>query len=231
MGRKRIPGNSTRVRTKTEIKFLNAAATNGVAVTQISAGQSIILATDPTVNSMFGAPNFINPTTGTGASQVIGNKWIWKMIDLRFVVAPNLDSPTVSDMYRIMVVSERMATSDINLNLYVDYNVNGFARGINTPINTRFWKIHLDKQVGFTTGYVPQTINKLLANEVMQIAHNWGPYKPPQPYKFIIPFRHQANNLVANWTPERRMYVLIASAGLTTTVVSNMNTRLYFIDP
>lgn len=128
------------------------------------------------------------------------------------------------DTFRLMVVTERLATSAINTNLWTSYTGN-FASNMSVPINTRFWKIHLDKTMPINSGFTPAGVAGTIASHFQTAS------SPEKSWKFIIPFKQLANILVANWVPERRTYVIGMTRFADTYSITNINVRTYFKDP
>lgn len=228
-GRRRIPGNSMRIKTKTETKFTHISSQGVVALRQITTvnpSASIIAVTDGAIANVQGLVMMPLPTQGVGVGQIIGNKWIYKMLDCRFSITPGDVNLTTAKniLVRIMVVTERMQTSDVDVNLFVNYTA-GFCTNFHVPINTRFFKIHLDKTFNLMTGITPASAAGTFAQ------YNQTIVSPAKHFKFIIPFKQMGNLLVANWRPEKRTYIIGMTDVINGATLSNTNLRAYFIDP
>lgn len=235
-GRKRLPGNSTRISMRTEQKFLNVSNGGAFAFPRISAANpslGIVMATDSQIVNLQGAFPMPLPAQGVDVNQITGNKFIYQFIDLRFQTAPVSD-PAVTvwnqDTVRFIVVSERQNTSAINNNLWVAYTA-GQASNISVPINTRYWKIHLDKAFYISSGQVPAQILPIIGGGIAIPAYSQTLASPVKSWRFVIPFRQNANILVANWAPEKRTYVIMMTSLANTYQILNLNCRSYFKDP
>lgn len=219
-----------RVKMKTEQKFLNVydnTLTFYPQITTANPSAGIVMATDSTIANLQGNIPMPLPIAGTAVNQITGQQFIYQFIDLRFDISPSADPafPWVDDIVRLIVVTERMETSAINLNLWASYN-GAYASSIMTPINTRMWRIHLDKMMPVQSGWMT---GGTVANPTLsQYISNRSNIKT---FRFVIPYRQLANILVANWAPQRRTYVIAMTRGVTTMVIRNMNCRSYFKDP
>lgn len=213
----------------TEQKFTNVfsnAAFLFRAVTISAPGNGIIFATDPQIANVQGVFPMPLPTQGDAVNQISGNKFIYQFADVRFTCQPSVDAtaPWVQSMVRLVVATERQSTSAINTNLWVD-QPGGIGSNFQVPINTRFWKINLDKIFPIISGFVPATVAGA------QGAYYSGTKSSMKSFRFIIPFKQLADITTANWAPERRTYIIIMTHQDLVYSIENANYRMYFKDP
>lgn len=144
------------------------------------------------------------------------------MIDIRFNLSPATGTQFETDHLRLMVVTERNNNSNVATNLYTNYTL-GLPTNDTVPIDTKYWKIHMDKYYQFSSGQVP--INSgTVAYRLTQKTKN-------RCYRFIIPFKQLANVRTANWRPEQRTYILATTGNNATMLIDDTSIRYYFIDP
>lgn len=234
----KVRGISKRISMKPEMKMYNYFRANQPSSYLAEMVYPTVSATTtPTIWALNGSDNqtpiakaYFLPFQGYGVDAVIGEQFVCKYVDLRFMVGINpqildlnLDyATTCNDAYRLMIISPK---NNNNLKL----NVSGaeyLESGFYDEIDRKQFVVHYDKVFPCP---IPGNMNAGL--NYYAPANSTGPWF----FRFIIPVRQMMEQAAPNppayiFQQDIKCFILKRNSNKNI-VVQNIHARLFYQDP